>query len=138
MSHTDRYRQQHSEIMRLATDLGKKLVPSQLAVGASDARRLLSELSGKFIVHLAAEDMLLYPMMLKCKDASAQALAKRFAVDMQPMAQAFKDYAVRWNAAAEIQKNPEGFTNETRGIIKALSERIRKENTELYPLADKL
>lgn len=138
MSHTDRYRHQHAEIMQLATQLDKQLVQSKLTVGAADARKLLSELSGKIIVHLAAEDAVLYPLMLKSKDVPAQTLARRFAAEMGPIAQAFKTYATRWGSESLIQAKPEAFISETKAIIKALSERIRKENTELYPLADAL
>jgi hypothetical protein len=137
MSQIDRYRQQHAEIMRLATELGKQLVPTKLALDAAGARKILSELSGKIIVHLAAEDTVLYPQLLKSKDSSTQALAKRFADEMGALAQTFKAYAVRWGVEKEIQSKPDAFANETRAIIKALSDRIRRENSELYPLAER-
>jgi hypothetical protein len=136
MSRTHRYRHQHTEIMRLATQLGDHLVPSQLAADGAEARRILSELSGKLIVHLAAEDNLLYPQLLNSRDLAARKLARRFLNEMGPLADAFKDYAVRWGILKRIQSKPEQFAEETQAIIKTLSERILRENTELYPLAD--
>jgi hypothetical protein len=138
MSRTRRYRDQHTNIMSVATELGQQLIPSRLAADGSAARRMLSELSGKLIVHLAAEDNLLYPQLLSCHDMAAQALTRRFISEMGPLAQAFKAYAVRWGTLKRIESKPEEFADETRAIIKALSERIRRENTELYPLADAL
>lgn len=124
--------------MSLANELGKHLFAAKLAKDAAQARKLLSELSGKLIVHLAAEDMLLYPQLLECKDPAARTLASRFIAEMGSIAQVFKNYVVRWNATTDIQSNPQAFVAETRAIIKALDERIHKENTQLYPLADKL
>lgn len=137
MGHTDRYRQQHAEIMRLAVEIGKRLEPATLVNSAAEVRKLLSEMSGKIIVHLAAEDTVLYPLLQKSKDPSTKALAARFAAEMGPIAQAFQNYAVRWGMESEIRSKPDAFASETKAIVKALSERIRKENTELYPLADR-
>jgi Hemerythrin HHE cation binding domain len=138
VNRTDRYRRQHAEIMQLATELGKQLDPSALAANASEARRILSDLSGKLIVHLAAEDTLLYPQLLTCRDQVTQKVAQQFTADMAPISKAFKDYALRWASAGEIQSRADAFVWETRNIIDALAQRIRRENTELYPLADRI
>lgn len=138
MSYTERYRAQHAEIMRLATELGRHLTPDALQRDASAPRAVLAELSGKLLVHLAAEDNVLYPRMLKSSDAKARALAQRFIDEMQPISKAFKDYAVRWGSARAIQSGAEAFIHETREILAALGERVRREHAELYALADKL
>lgn len=138
MAHTDRYRTQHAQIMQLAAELSQQLTPSRLAADATHARRILSDLSGKLIVHLAAEDNLLYPKLFQCHDPGTQAISERFAEEMGSIARTFKNYAVRWGSAAAIQSGAEEFVAQTHAIIDALSERIRRENTELYPLADKL
>ena len=59
-------------------------------------------------MHLAAEDNVLYPQMLKSTDAKARALAQRFVTEMHPISDAFK----------------------------VLGERVRREHEELYSLAD--
>ncbi|HEV2270463.1 MAG TPA: hemerythrin domain-containing protein [Steroidobacteraceae bacterium] len=138
MSNTERYRAQHAEIMRLATDLKRHLSPAALAADPGPARHILSELSGKLLMHLAAEDNVLYPQMLKSTDAKARALAQRFVAEMQPITDAFKQYAVRWANAKSIQAGAESFVRETNRIMTVLNERIRREHTELYSLADSL
>jgi len=122
--------------MSLATELSRLLLATKLAKDAAQAHKLLTELTGKLIVHLAAEDQVLYPQLLKAKNPRTQTMAKRFITEMGSIAQAFKSYVVKWGSPASIQANPEAFVTETKGIISALGERIRKENTQLYPLAD--
>ena len=138
MSNIERYRAQHAEILRLATDLKRHLSPATLAADAAPVRRILSELSSKLLTHLAAEDNVIYPRMLKSADAKTRALARRFVADMHPISDAFSRYAVRWGNAAAIQANAEAFVRETQRIIQVLMERISREHVELYSLADRL
>lgn len=136
MSKTERYRTQHGEIMRLAGDLERELVSKTLAADAGKAREVLSQLTGKLLVHLAAEDNLLYPQLLKSSESATRSVAERFSAEMKPISESFKSYASRWASARTIQTDAEGFVKETRAICKALGERIRREHAELYPLAD--
>jgi hypothetical protein len=136
MKHTDRYRQQHAEIMTLATQLSKRLSPATLVDEAAEVRKLLGDLAAKIVVHLAAEDTVLYPKLFNSKNSATQALAKRFANEMGLIAQTFRAYVTRWATETAIRSKPEDFAKESQAIIKALGERIRRENTELYPLAD--
>lgn len=136
MSNTERYRAQHAEIIRLATDLKQHLSAVTLAADPAAARHILSELTGKLLMHLAAEDNVLYPKMLKSTDANTRALAQRFVTEMHPITDAFKQYAVRWGSARTIQADPDGFIRETKEITTVLGERIRREHAELYTLAD--
>ena len=138
MSNTERYRAQHAEILRLATDLKRHLSPATLTADAAPARRILAELSGKLLTHLAAEDKLFYPQMLKSADAKTRALTQQFVAEMHPIADAFKRHIVRWGNARAIQANAEAFVRETQRLIPVLAERIRREHVELYSLADRL
>lgn len=137
MKATDRYRQQHAEIMTLAAELSRRLAPETVVTQSAEIRKLLSELSGKIIVHLAAEDTVLYPRLFSSKDNATQTLARRFADEMGPIAQTFRTYATRWGSEGAIRTKPNDFAKESQAIIKALGDRIRKENVELYPLADR-
>lgn len=138
MSNTERYRVQHAEIARLAGDLKRHLNPVELGGGADKARAVLAELGGKLFVHLAAEDKVLYPQLLKSADTKMQELARRFLAEMQPISAAFKSFSVRWGNTRAIQSNVEAFIAESRQILAALEQRIRREHEELYSLADKL
>jgi hypothetical protein len=118
--------------LRLATDLEQHLSPATLAADPAPARHILSELSGKLLMHLAAEDNVLYPKLLKSTDANARALAQRFVTEMHSITDAFKQYAGRRGNAKTIQGDPD----RTKEITNVLGERIRREHAELYRLAD--
>ena len=45
-------------------------------------------------------------------------------------------YADKWSASA-IESDWAGYCGESREIIEALTERIIRENSELYPLAER-
>lgn len=136
MNNTERYRAQHAEILRLATDLKRHLSPAALTADPIPVRHILYELSGKLLTHLAAEDNVLYPQMLKSADARVRTLAQRFVTEMHPISEAFKKYAVRWGNAKNIQADADSFVRETQEITTVLGERIRREQAELYLLAD--
>ena len=132
MGFTDKFKGQHDEILAIAGEIQEKLkgTPDAAAI-----RKLLSNMAGKVNFHLAMEDKALYPRLMEHKDASAKALAGKFMKEMGGLAQVFTDYNNKWQVSA-IKSDPAGFSNETRKVFGALSHRISRENSELYPLAD--
>ncbi len=132
------YLRAHEEI---AQDMGKisNLLNStdQISKQAEQIRSLLTSMTGKIKVHLAMEDDVLYPKLFQHKNADVRATAKRFFEEMGGLKKAFSDYVGKWQGPAAIQKDPSAFMNETKAVINALAERVKKENTELFPMADK-
>jgi len=57
---------------------------------------------------------------------------------MGGIGQAVKTYKEKWSSALEIQKEPNEFIKQTKGIFDALVKRIDKENNELYKTANEL
>lgn len=133
---TDMYRKQHEELVDLCKRLASTLVESSLAKDGQPARTLLSELSGKLKLHLAMEDRSLYPQLLSSAKAATAGTAKRLVDSVGGLAGVYSDYTGRYPLPRDIQAKPGQFVKETRAIIAALSERIRKEEYELYVLAD--
>jgi hypothetical protein len=123
--------------MTLATELNRRLASPTFAEDADGVSRLLSDLSGKLIVHLAAEDTVLYPKLFSATDAITRDMARSFADEMGAIAQTFRSYVARWGSAAAIRHKPHDFAKETGDILNALKDRVRRENTQLYPQADK-
>jgi len=132
MSFTDKFRAQHDEILTLAQEITDKL-KNQPDPGL--LRKLLSNLAGKVNFHLAMEDKALYPRLMQ-QDPQAKAMAARFLKEMGGLAQVFIDYNNKWQVSA-IRSDLAGFSEETRKVLGALGHRISRENTELYPLADR-
>jgi len=139
MATTDLYRKQHADLVNLVGQIVTKLDAGKLkGADAAPTADLLKALAGKLIIHLAAEDQQLYPKMAKSSDKIVAATAKRFQQEMGGLKAAFEAYYGKWSMAKAIQSDPPGFIAATKGVFDALGKRVQRENTELYPLADKM
>jgi hypothetical protein len=132
MGFTDKFRQQHEEILGIAGELQKMM---KTKADPQDLRTVLSSLAGKLNFHLAMEDKALYPRVMKI-DAAAHAVATRFVEEMGGLAEQFAAFNNKWQVSA-IRKDADGFASEAHKIFNALGKRVARENAELYPLADK-
>ena len=137
MPYTDNFRRQHQEILAIVTDINERRVPDQIKKDPRSLRMLLSSLAGRLNIHLAMEDKSLYPRLIEVNVENSKSLATAFKTEMGDLAQGFSAYNQRWHAAA-IGSDPEGFARETRAVFTALAKRIARENTQLYPLTDRI
>jgi hemerythrin-like domain-containing protein len=131
MGFSDKFRQQHQDILATVGVMNEKLKAN---ADAQILRLLLSNLAGKLRFHLAMEDKALYPRMVNQGD-DMSAVAARFMEEMGGLAAAFENYNAKWQMTA-IRNDPAGFAAETHAVFQALGKRIARENAELYPLAD--
>lgn len=138
MALTDIYRKQHDELLNMAGTLAGKLNASGLREKPEEAVSLLAQFAAKLNVHLSMEDRALYPKLKDASDPNCAKTAKEFQEEMGGIKKFFEDYAGKWSNSAEIRTNPDDFITQTQGLISALGQRIDKENTVLYPLADAL
>ena len=137
MARTDRFRQQHNELLALATELQSLLNESALSQDCSAARTCLGKLMGKLTMHLSTEDKVLYPELEVHKDPTVAALARRFASEMKSTTAAVVAYNGRWATPTAIKENARTFVKETKDVIGILADRIKRENQELYAAADR-
>ena len=112
-------------------------IPSSVDAAVSDKlRKALVELSARVTVHLASEDQVVYPRLIKAADQNVSTIAKRFADEMGGIGDAFKVYLSHWRNAVAIAARARTFASETKQIASALGTRIDREERELYPLLD--
>jgi hemerythrin-like domain-containing protein len=136
--YTDNLRRQHQEIIAIVTDMQKTIRQSRaIDVTVGDKlRKSLVDLSGRVTVHLATEDQVVYPKMMKHTDPKVSSTAKRFADEMGGIGEVFKGYLSRWRTGVAIANDSSKFVQETQQIASALSSRIEREERELYPMID--
>lgn len=87
--------------------------------------------------HLAAEDQVLYPTLERSADAQLSALGTRYRKEMKGLSAAFADFVQRWRVPARLAADPEGFRHDANTVLRALFERLQRENAELYPAAER-
>lgn len=132
----DSFVAQHKEIGEIVSALEALLNPSIVADKADDVRAKLSLLSGKVTIHLAMEDKVLYPTMLNCSNQTASQTAQKFKEEMGAIGGIFKTFVDKWNSAEKIKTGSSEFCNETKGLFSALKDRIKREEGDLYKLAE--
>ena len=138
MGITDNLRKQHEEMVGIVTKMSAILNCEKLSKDANEMRSLLSQLAGKVNIHLAMEDKALYPHLLGHSDDKLKNIARNYIAEMGDIGTTFKGYLSKWPDPTSIQKTPDLFIKETKGLFDVLSKRIAKENKELYPLVDSL
>ncbi len=136
MADTDLFREQHKRILKVADRLRARLEPHFLAGDAMETRLVVSELAGLLNVHLAMEDDSLYPSLRAHQDEVIRELAARYAEEMGGFSESFGEYVKKWTYSHLIQQDPQTFITETNEIMRALADRIAREDRELYPLVD--
>ena len=128
------YQRQHRELLLVVSELEPWLDEARLREGAGPIRRLLATLAGKLTIHLKAEDAVLYPTLASSSRPEVRQTAERFAREMGGLADVFQAYIGRWPRAEHIEAEPARFIEETHAVLRALGERINREENELYPL----
>lgn len=136
----------HTDLLRLQQDAASQMmvgITGQIRAyrGRDDAYRLtlgIAQLLGLLRVHLTREDDHLYPQMINSGDRQTAAMARRFASEMGDFAERLEEFAQHWSTSAVIAACFDEFRDETRDIFAALKTRIRRENQQLYPRADRL
>lgn len=138
MALTDSYRKQHVELLEIATSLSTKLNRTDLEKDANSVIKMLSQFASKLNIHLSMEDKALYPKLLNSNNKDAAKIAKDFQTEMGGIKQVFEKYTNIWSTEKSIISNADQFIADTKGLLTALKARIDKENSILYPTADKL
>jgi iron-sulfur cluster repair protein YtfE (RIC family) len=134
MAVTETLRKQHAEFVEAIRKIEAALNPQRLAAG--EVRSQLSGLMGKLSMHLAMEDNALYPSLEKHADAKVRDIGKKFSSEMAGVKPALEAFARKWSET-EMAKNPAEFCGETKKLFAVLADRIKRENTELYPLLER-
>ncbi len=124
---------EHAELDMLAERLIKQVTqPGGPDVELASIRWRLNHV---LMVHLAKEDRHLYPQLQNCGEARIQALAKRFADEMGNLAEVYLAYTREWTAQ-KIAGDQPGFSTATLSVMRALRQRILREERDLYPMID--
>ena len=96
----------------------------------------LNRLYGVLRVHLAHEDVELYPALMASSDARVARTAGHYVDEMGGLALNLECFARHWSCSASIANNFAEFSQAANDLMLALAVRIERENRYLYPLAD--
>lgn len=100
--------------------------------------RTIGKLNVLLRVHLAYEDTVLYPYLIRSGDGETAALAFKFSRETGSLAPQFEEFARRWSDPTAISGMFGRFREEATAIFATLAARIQRENDQLYPLAERM
>jgi Hemerythrin HHE cation binding domain. len=136
MVNIDTLRTQHDDALAMADrliDLADNYDPRTAAIPIlMQVNRLL----GLLRVHLAHEDVELYPALIASADPHVARTAQRFVDEMGSLASDFEWFARHWSCSVSIAGNIDEFREGAHELMLALAVRIERENLYLYPLAE--
>lgn len=136
MSSTDILRDQHGAAMAMAQRL-LELIEDYRPGAASDPILVqLNRLYSILRVHLAQEDIELYPALLASPDPMVARTARKFVDDLGGLAVDLEWFARHWSSAASILADFAEFRQAANELVLRLAVRIDLENRLLYPLAE--
>lgn len=130
----DRYLEQHLEIHGQLATLHALLAGADPAA----ARQALVTLAAKLNIHLAFEDLALYPPLLKHQNMLVQRKVLEYMAEVGGLKQALAAHVGAWPSTQVVEAAPEQFRRETQAFLGALERRLHAEDHEFYPLLERL
>lgn len=127
-------RRQHDEISQTAHRLA---LATADRVNPRSVGTIRWQLARQLMAHLALEDRILYPALQRADDSRTRTTAAALQTETGALAESFSRYMTAWSDD-RVAREWADFCVETNAIIRALSERVDRENRSLYPLADKI
>ena len=134
MSITAELRNDHSELVRYIGQL-RQIISQSSAPNSIELFYFRHGFTKTVLAHLTTEDWVLYPAMLRSTDFEVVATARRFMDEMGGLREAYKIWLARWPTNSIASQWP-AFVIETSSLLDAMSNRIHRENYELYPLIE--
>lgn len=136
MVNTEILRQQHDAALLMADRLIDIVDNYDPRTAAIPILMQLNRLLGILRVHLAHEDVELYPKLIESSDPEVARTAAAFVAEMGSLAIDLEWFAQHWSCSASIAGNIDEFREGAHQLVLALAVRIARENRYLYPLAE--
>ncbi|MGI8931512.1 MAG: hemerythrin domain-containing protein [Sphingomicrobium sp.] len=136
MTATDALRRQHDAALVMSGRLVDLIDAYSGDRDAYEIEMQLNKLLGLLRIHLAQEDVQLYPKLSASDDQEVARLARSYADEMGGLATELEIFVQHWSCSASIAGRFEEFREDAHTLLLALAVRIERENRYLYPLAD--
>ncbi|SHI22165.1 Hemerythrin HHE cation binding domain-containing protein [Sporobacter termitidis DSM 10068] len=136
MRNLDLLRRQHDEILAIIGDIEGLIRKNDPAKTAPEMALAVNTLSGKLKMHLLSEDQHLYPALMDSSDPALKSTASDFYAEMGHLAETFAKFVQDYNVPAKILRDTGKFAADSKKVFDAVKNRISRESSRLYPLAE--
>ncbi|RIK97908.1 MAG: hemerythrin [Burkholderiales bacterium] len=132
----DRFKHDHERILEGIAAL-RALSHDGIAENAAEIARRIVAMSSVIKLHLSAEDRVLYPELQASGNRTLAMLGWQFQQEMNSIAAAYVEFARRWNTPERVHGDPAGFRLDANRVLKAVHERMQRENRDFYPVIER-
>ena len=130
----DKHAHIKEELSAISTLIDSKITPDT----AEQIADRINHLSGMLLMHLASEDKYLYPALLASNNSEIKTLTEKYMKEMGSIAASYTSLKEKYHTPSAILENTPEFITSAMAIIPAITERIAREENELYVYAAKL
>ena len=130
----DGLRRDHEVLLRSASRLSGLAAAIRTRADACDVRSVIDQMDAGLMVHLAIEDVDVYPQLMRHPDAQLKVMASETFAEMGVIKGAWVSYRDLWDVD-RILADTARFATATDAVVQALAMRIAMENDVLYPAA---
>ncbi len=128
----DRFKDDHVRILDAIGTL-RQLTHGGVLENADAIAREVVVMSSTIKLHLSAEDRSLYPALKASGDQALVRLSASYQHEMGEIADNYAQFAGRWNTREQVAADPEGFRADANHTLKAVHDRMQRENRDFYP-----
>ena len=132
----DRFKEAHIQILDSIAAL-RSHAHAGIAENAEQIAGLIVSMSSVIKVHLAAEDRTIYPALETTANGRLAQLGRRFQDEMVKIAADYNSFSRQWNTVGRVRADPEGFRAQANLVLRALYERVQREDRDFYPAVEK-
>jgi hemerythrin-like domain-containing protein len=139
MGALDHLRRQHRELLHLAKEVAPCLQAGRSGHDVTAIRLKLAAFVRKLGVHLSLEDRFIYERLLRHSDKAVSSKAAEHQREVHSLRARVSQYAQEWISIGLAEDDaPPKFIDDTKALFELISTRFALENTELYPLVDRI
>ncbi|AKZ63404.1 hemerythrin [Herbaspirillum hiltneri N3] len=131
----DKYKHQHTVIFDNIRKL-KEFSHLGIAEHAADIAAQVIKMSSVIKLHLSIEDKFLYPALQEANNPRLATMGKQYQHEMTHIAEAYGEFARKWNDAGHVAADPDGFRNAANKVLKVLFDRMQREDRDFYPMIE--
>ncbi|MCT4632200.1 MAG: hemerythrin domain-containing protein [Firmicutes bacterium] len=138
MNKLNQLKKQHGDIIELLNETKGMINKIDDSSVQMKIAKNISKLAGILKIHLMSEDRNLYPAFTKSSNTDLQNKAKKYIDEMGDLSSIYMDFKDKYNTQSKINNSLSQFKSEVAKVFSAIETRIKKEDTDLYVLAEKL
>jgi hemerythrin-like domain-containing protein len=138
MNKLNQLKKQHGDIIELLNKTKGMINKIDDSSVQMKIAKNISKLAGILKIHLMSEDRNLYPSFTKSSNTDLQNKAKKYIDEMGDLSSIYMDFKDKYNTQSKINNSLSQFKSEVPKVFSAIETRIKKEDTDLYVLAEKL